>query len=87
MRLTKEQKAEYQKKEPVAVYGLSNFGGIAIIDILYGIEDYIVWYNSQIESEKRKIHVSKIYYSENDAYFKPYGSMYIKLSDCLRISA
>lgn len=35
MRLTKEQKAEYQKKEPVAVYGLSNFGGIAILDIIY----------------------------------------------------
>jgi hypothetical protein len=88
MRLTKEQKAEYQKKEPVAVYGLSNFGGIAIIDILYGIEDYIVWYDSQIESsEKRKIHVSKIYYSENDCYFKPYGSMYIKLSECSRILA
>lgn len=85
MRLDKEQKAEYQKKEAIAVYGLSNFGGIAIIDILYGIDDYIVWYDSQIETKKRKIHVSKIYYTENGGYFKPYGSLYVKLSECLRV--
>lgn len=87
MRLSKEERLNYQKKEAVSVYGISNFGGIAIIDIIYGIEDYIVWYDSQIESEKRKIYASKIYYSENGAYFKPYGSMYVKLSECLRIPA
>lgn len=85
MRLTKEQKAEYQKKEPIAVYGMSNFGGIAIIDINYGINDYIVWYDSQIDIEKRKIHISKVYYSENGGFFKPYGSLYVKLSECLRV--
>lgn len=85
MRLTKEQKAEYQKKEPIAVYGMSNFGGIAIIDIIYGINDYIVWYDSQIDIEKRKIHISKVYYSENGGFFKPYGSLYVKLSECLRV--
>lgn len=85
MRLNKEERTEYQKKEPIALYGMSNFGGIAIIDIIYGIEDYIVWYNSQIESEKRKIHVSKIYCFENGGFFKPYGSLYVKLSECLRV--
>jgi hypothetical protein len=85
MRLSKEERLSYQKKEVVSVYNMSNFGGIAIIDILYGIEDYIVWYDSQIESEKRKIHASKIYYSENGGFFKPYGSMYIKLSECLKV--
>lgn len=86
MRLTKEQKAEYQKKEPVAVYGLSNFGGIAILDIIYDTDDYIVWYNNQIESEKRKIHISKIYYTSSDSYFMIYGSKRIKLSECLRVA-
>lgn len=86
MRLTKEQKAEYQKKEPVAVYGLSNFGGIAILDIIYDTDDYIVWYDSQIESEKRKIHISKIYYTSSDSYFMIYGSKRIKLSECLRVA-
>ena len=85
MRLNAEEKLSYQKKEPIAVYSMSNFGGIAIIDIIYGIEDYIVWYDSQIESEKRKIHVSKVYYSENDGYFKPYGNMHVKLSECMRV--
>ena len=87
MRLSAEERLSYQKKEPIAVYGLSNslFGCISIIDIIYGIEDYVVWYDSQVKSEKRKIHVSKIYYSENSNYFKPYGSMYINLSECLRV--
>lgn len=86
MRLNKKERLNYQKKEPVAVYGLSNFGGIAILDILYGIDDYIVWYDSQIESEKRKIHISKIYYTSNDSYFMIYGSKRIKLSECLRVA-
>lgn len=86
MRLSKEERTEYQKKEPIALYGMSNFGGIAIIDILYDTNDYIVWYDSQIESEKRKIHISKIYYTSSDSYFMIYGSKRIKLSECLRVA-
>ena len=89
MRLSVEERLNYQKKEPVSIYGMSNFGGIAILDIIYDTDDYIVWYDSQIESENRKIHVSKIYYTKNkefmEPFFKPYGSMYVKLSECLRI--
>lgn len=86
MRLSKEERTEYQKKEPIALYGMSNFGGIAIIDILYDTDDYIVWYDSQIESEKRKIHISKIYYTSSDSYFMIYRSKRIKLSECLRVA-
>lgn len=86
MRLSKEERTEYQKKEPIALYSMSNFGGIAIIDILYDTDDYIVWYDSQIESEKRKIHISKIYYTSNDSYFMIYESKRIKLSECLRVA-
>lgn len=86
MRLSKEERTEYQKKEPIALYGMSNFGGIAIIDILYDTDNYIVWYDSQIESEKRKIHISKIYYTSSDSYFMIYGSKRIKLSECLRVA-
>lgn len=86
MRLSKEERTEYQKKEPIALYGMSIFGGIAIIDILYDTDDYIVWYDSQIESEKRKIHISKIYYTSSDSYFMIYGSKRIKLSECLRVA-
>lgn len=86
MSLNKEERTEYQKKEPIVLYGMSNFGGIAIIDILYDTDDYIVWYDSQIESEKRKIHISKIYYTSSDSYFMIYGSKRIKLSECLRVA-
>lgn len=86
MRLSKEERTEYKKKELIALYGMSNFGGIAIIDILYDTDDYIVWYDSQIESEKRKIHISKIYYTSSDSYFMIYGSKRIKLSECLRVA-
>lgn len=86
MRLSKEERTEYQKKEPIALYSMSNFGGIAIIDILYDTDDYIIWYDSQIESEKRKIHISKIYYTSSDSYFMIYGSKRIKLSECLRVA-
>lgn len=85
MRLNAKERLSYQKKEPIAVYGMSNFGGIAILNILYDTDNHIVWYNNQIESEKRKIHVSKVYYSENDGYFKPYGNMHVKLSECMRV--
>lgn len=84
MRLNAKERLNYQNKEAIAVYGLSNFGGVAIIDIIYDIEDYVVWYDSQVESEKHKIHVSKIYYTPNDTYFLIYGSKRIKLSECLR---
>lgn len=86
MRLSKEERTKYQKKEPIALYSMSNFGGIAIIDILYDTDDYIIWYDSQIESEKRKIHISKIYYTSSDSYFMIYGSKRIKLSECLRVA-
>lgn len=89
MKLSKEERTKYQKKEPIALYGLSNFGGIVILDIQYGLDDYIVWYDSQIDTEKRKIHISKIYYTRNkdfaEPFFRPYGSMYIKLSECLKV--
>lgn len=86
MRLSTEKRKAYMEKNPIAVYGMSNWGGIAIIDVIYGIDNYIVWYDSRIESEKRKIHVSKIYYADENTYFKPYGSKYVKLSECERVS-
>ena len=79
MRLTTEERKAYMEKEPVAVYGMSNFGGIAIIDIVYGTDDYIVWYDSQ--QLQKKIHISKVY----DSYFRAYGSLRIKLADCIRV--
>lgn len=58
---------------------MSNFSGIAILDIIYGIDDFVVWYDSQ--QPQKKIHVSKVY----DTYFRIYGSLRIKLADCMRV--
>ena len=85
MRLSKEERENYQKKEPIAVYCRSAWGGIAILDFICDTDDYIVWYNSEIDTKNKKIHISKIYDSGNESYFKPYGSMYVKLSECLKV--
>lgn len=85
MRLSKKERLSYQNKEAIASYCMSNFGGIAIIDIIYDTDDYIVWYDSQIEIQKRKIHVSKVYYTSNGGYFLIYGSKKVSLSECLNV--
>ena len=79
MRLSKEERKVYMEKNPVAVYAMSAWGGIAILDILYDIDDYIVWTDTQ--QSNKKIHVSKVY----DDYFCVYGSLRVKLADCIRV--
>ena len=55
-----------------AVKSMSNFGGIEILDIEYGINDKVVWrYNF---GKPEKPHKSIIYYTaKGRAYFKRYG--------------
>lgn len=40
--MTKAEKEMYSNKYPIGVYTLSNFGGIAVLDVIYGIDDYVV---------------------------------------------
>lgn len=55
--------------------------GIYIINIVYGIDDYIIWRYST----DKFIHRTKIYTDRNgDSYFKCYGRK-IYLRDCLRL--
>lgn len=35
-------KQQYAEAKPIASFGLCNFGGLAILDIIYGINDYAV---------------------------------------------
>lgn len=63
------------KKEPCAVLGLSNFGGLAIFDLVYGIEDTITsgfCYGDEITD----IRTTKIYYTATGAYIKRFGVKY-----------
>ena len=77
--MTKIEKASYINKPAIATYHLSNFGGIEILDILHGIDDYVVarYYGNSI-------HCVKIRYGVNHSSFR-IGRITIRLEDCLRI--
>ena len=70
-------------KKPAAVLGLSNFGGLAIFDLVYGIEDTITSGFCSGE-EITDIRTTKIYYTSNGAYIKRYGVKY-SLDEFMRI--
>jgi len=77
--MTKQEKEYYSKKEAVATYCLSNWGGIEILDILYGIDDYAV-----VRYYGESYHRVKVNYLANgDSYFR-IGRLRIKLSECMR---
>ena len=77
--MTKAEKQEYLKKEYIGYY--SGYAGIEIKDILYGIEDYIVFVAGAWCSDK-SVHKSKVYYGDRP-YFKFNGNR-IYLDECLR---
>ena len=73
--MTKQEKMQYADKKPIAVYPMSNWGGVEILDILYGIEDYVVarYYG-------KSYHKVKI----NGNSFR-IGRFTIRLDECLRV--
>lgn len=77
--MTRQEKEHYKDKKPVAVYPMSNWGGIEILDILYGIEDYVVarYYG-------KTYHKVKINYNINHPSFR-IGRFTIRLDECLRM--
>lgn len=68
-------------EEELKIKAVYSFGleGIEILDILYGVEDKIIWRYST----DKKIHYTKIYY-KNRAYFKA-DNRKIYLDECLRV--
>lgn len=80
--MTKEEIAKYENKEPIAVYPISNWGGIEILDILYGVDDYVIWRYNFGEPEK-KLHKAKIKYGPEVASIQAEGS-YVRLDNCMR---
>ena len=81
--MTKEEKKAYENKRPVAVYPMSNWGGIEILDILYGIEDYVVYrFNF---GEPQELHRSKIRYGVNHSSFRTPAGYSVRLDECERV--
>lgn len=81
-KFTKEVIEHYNERGPVATYCLCNWGGIEILDILYGIDDYVVWRSNYGEPEE-KLHCSKIRYGVNHSSFRA-GRLTIRLDECMR---
>lgn len=81
--MTKQEKAKYENKEPIAVFVMSNFGGIEILDILYGIDDYVVYrWNFGTPTE---VHKAKIHYGANHSSFRTSAGYSIRLDECMRV--
>ncbi len=79
--MTKEIKNEYLNKASVACF--SGFGGLEIKEILYGIEDTVVfvvgaWCGG------REIHTAKIHYETERAYFN-YRGVRVHFDEILRM--
>ena len=60
----------------IATYGISNNAGMAIFDIVYGIDDFVLaalfYGDKQTKTTKNKIH----YNSDGRAYFIKFGCRY-----------
>ena len=80
--MTKKEQEMYLEKKPVAVYPMSNWGGIEILDILYGIDDKVVYrFNF---GEPKECHVAKIRHGVNHSSFKTVAGYSIRLDECMR---
>lgn len=78
----KESKKILNNYEPMGVCTLSNFGGITIYNIEYGIEDYVIyrWYNEEI-LYKSKLKVNK----EGESVFR-IGNIWYNLNEFMRVN-
>ena len=76
--MTKVEKESYSDKQAVGVKVITNTCVIEVLDIQYGIEDYVV-----IRGYTGDIHKLKIYCTE-DSYFN-YGGQRQHLSEFMRV--
>ena len=81
--MNKAEKKEYEGKQPIAVYPTCNWGGIEILDILYGIEDYVVYRFNY--GKPKELHKAKIRYGANHSSFKTSAGYSVRLDECMRV--
>lgn len=75
------KKSDYKNSKTIAAYGLCNTAALLIKEIIFDIEDYVIYETSY----DNKIHKAKIYYSNDDQDYFIYNGTKILLSECLRI--
>lgn len=69
--------------KPIAVMPMCNFGGLAIMEIIHGIDDKVVVCDSYGDGYKHRT-VHKLYTSTKGTYFRRYGKRYY-LDDFMKI--
>lgn len=82
--MTKQEMEQYRDKKPIAVYPMSNWGGIEILDIVYDIEDYVIWRYNCGEPEEI-LHRAKIQTSTTGRFFIRLNESRIMLDECMRV--
>ena len=83
MKLSKKESREILNNyEPMGICTLSNFGGVTIYNIEYGIEDYIIyrWFNEEI-LYKSKLKVNK----EGESVFR-IGNTWYNLNEFIKVN-
>ena len=81
--MTKHEQKAYLSKKAIAVFPMTNWGSIEIMDVIYGIDDKVVYrFNF---GEPQKCHMAKIRYGINVSSFKTYAGYSIRLNDCIRV--
>ena len=83
MKLNKKESREILNNyEPIGVCTLSNFGGVTIYNIEYGINDYVIyrWFNEEI-LYKSKLKVNK----EGESVFR-IGNVWYNLNEFMRVN-
>ena len=83
MKLSKKESREILNNyEPMGICTLSNFGGITIYNIEYGIEDYIIykWFNEE-RLYKSKLKVNK----EGESVFR-IGNVWYNLNEFIKVN-
>ena len=83
MKLSKKESREILNNyEPMGVCTLSNFGGVTIYNIEYGINDYVIyrWFNEEI-LYKSKLKVNK----EGESVFR-IGNTWYNLNEFMRVN-
>ena len=77
--MTKAEKEMYRDKYPIGVYPLSNFGGIAVLDIIYGIDDYVV-----VQYYDISIHRVKLNYTASGRCYFRLGRFRVYMDEVMR---
>ena len=83
--MTKVEMEQYRDKKPIAVYPMGNWGGVEILDIIHGIDDYVIARYNFGEPEKDKLHRVKIKYNKSGTPYIFLDGSYIRVDDMIKL--